>query len=104
VVLGRFTSPEEWEAVVRSALASGDWVVQEYVESLPYLFQDGEQGCSPHDVVWGPFVFGATYAGAILRVQPKALEGIVNLTRGASEGILLEVERGGGPRPPATAP
>jgi hypothetical protein len=92
VMLGRFTPPEEWSAALQSALGSGDWVVQDHVESLPYLFQNGEDGCSPHDVVWGPFVFGTTYAGTILRVQPKTLEGIVNLTRGASEGILLEVE------------
>jgi len=92
VILGRFTSPEEWAAAVRQAQAGGDWVVQEHVESLPYLFQHGESGCCPHDVVWGPFVFGTTYGGAILRVQPKALQGIVNLTRGAKEAILLEVD------------
>ena len=70
----------------------GDWVVQEYIQSRPYLFQAGRYGCSPHDVVWGPFVFGSTYAGTILRVQPKSIDGIVNLSRGATEGILLELE------------
>jgi hypothetical protein len=95
VILGRFTPPAAWKASLQSALPAGDWVVQDYVESLPYLFQDGEEGCSSHDIVWGPFVFGATFAGAILRVQPRALEGIVNLTRGASEGILLEIDGSG---------
>jgi hypothetical protein len=94
VILGRFSSPEEWDAALAAALAGGDWIAQEYVESLPYLFQAGEHGCCPHDVVWGPFVFGDRYAGAILRVQPKILQGIVNLTRGATEGIVLEVDDG----------
>lgn len=95
VVIGRFTTQGAWDAHLAEVAAGGDWIVQAYVESRPYLFQNGEHGCSPHDVVWGPFVFGSTYAGAILRVQPKKLEGIVNLTRGATEGVLFEV--GGAP-------
>jgi hypothetical protein len=94
VFLGRFSTAEQWGTAIDAAVASGDWIVQEYVESLPYLFQAGSVGCCPHDVVWGPFVFGSRYCGAILRVQPKALEGIVNLTRGATEGIILEVDDG----------
>jgi len=92
VVLGRFAAPEEWEATLAEALESGDWVAQEHVASYPYLFQDGAYGCSPHDVVWGFFVFGSTPGGEIIRAQPRHLGGIVNLTRGASEGILLEVD------------
>ncbi|HVS01086.1 MAG TPA: hypothetical protein VMW27_31000 [Thermoanaerobaculia bacterium] len=92
VVLGIFSTPNEWEAAVGSAFSQGDWLAQEYIESLPYLFQAGSYGCSPHDVVWGPFVSGSTYAGTILRVQPKSLQGIVNLSQGATEGILLEVD------------
>ncbi len=92
VVIGRFSTPGDWETMVARAMSEGDWLAQEYVESLPYLFQAGSHGCSPHDVVWGPFVSGSTYAGTILRVQPKALKGIVNLSHDATEGILLEVE------------
>jgi hypothetical protein len=92
VILGRFSTPGDWEKAVARAFSDGDWLAQEYVESLPYLFQAGRHGCSPHDVVWGPFVSGSTYAGTILRVQPKALEGIVNLSQEATEGILLEVD------------
>jgi len=93
VLIGRFTSQEEWETVLAREATGNDWIVQEYVESRPYLFQNDEHGCSPHDAVWGPFVFGNTYAGAFLRLQPKRLLGIVNLTRGATEGVLLEVAR-----------
>ncbi|HEY6324509.1 MAG TPA: hypothetical protein VJA16_23430 [Thermoanaerobaculia bacterium] len=92
VIIGRFTAAADWRSAVAATLAAGDWIVQEYVESLPFLFQDGAAGCSPHDVVWGPFVFGDTYAGTILRLQPKTLGGIVNLSREATEGIILEVD------------
>jgi len=92
VILGRFTSAADWRSAVEATMAAGDWIVQEYVESLPFLFQEGDAGCSPHDVVWGPFVFGDAYAGTILRLQPKALGGIVNLSREATEGVILEVD------------
>jgi hypothetical protein len=91
VVIGRFTSQEEWDRVLARGAAGNDWIVQDYVESRPYLYQNDEHGCSPHDVVWGPFVFGRTYSGTILRLQPKQLLGIVNLVRGATEGVLFEV-------------
>ncbi|HSU84406.1 MAG TPA: hypothetical protein VLR69_18450 [Thermoanaerobaculia bacterium] len=92
VVLGRTSTDAAWGEALRRALTEGDWLVQELVESLPFLYQSGLHGCSPHDAIWGPFVFGSTFAGAGLRVQPKAKEGIVNLHRGATVGIVLEVE------------
>lgn len=91
VSLGRFTSPAAWSDVVRTAFANGSWIVQEKVESLPYLYQSGADGCSVHDVIWGPFFFGPTYGGMILRMQPKADGGAVNLSLTATEGIVLEV-------------
>jgi hypothetical protein len=94
VVIGRLSSAEDWEAAVAAALDGGDWIAQEHVESRPFLFQAGEQGCCPHDAIWGPFVFGARYAGVILKVQPKPLGGVVNLWRGATEGIVFEVDDG----------
>jgi len=92
VSLGAFTPAPEWEELIGTAFASGNWVVQERIESLPYLYQNGESGCSVHDVIWGPFLFGQTYAGMILRMQPKADGGAVNLSLTATEGILLEVD------------
>jgi hypothetical protein len=92
VVLGRFATAEEWRATVGKALAQdGAWVVQEQLESLPYLYQSGDQGCEIHDVIWGPFVFAGSYAGVILRMQPKASGGAVNLSLHATEGIVVEV-------------
>ncbi|MEA2690804.1 MAG: hypothetical protein QOJ16_191 [Acidobacteriota bacterium] len=92
VSLGAFTPAAEWEELIQTAFASGNWVVQERIESLPYLYQSGKSGCSVHDVIWGPFLFGQTYAGMILRMQPKADGGAVNLSLTATEGVLLEVD------------
>jgi hypothetical protein len=91
VFLGRFTPAPRWDELVRQALESGDWVVQELLESRSYLYQCGDYGCAPHDVIWGPFVFGNTYGGVILRMQPKADGGAVNLSLTATEGIVFEV-------------
>jgi hypothetical protein len=91
VVLGKFAAPERWREALATALREGDWVVQETLESLPYLYQSGDYGCSIHDVIWGPFVFGDRYGGVVLRMQPAAAGGPVNLTLHATEGIVLEV-------------
>jgi hypothetical protein len=91
VALGKVTPAERWRELAEAALASGQWVVQEVLESRPYLYQNGAHGCSPHDVVWGPFVFGDRYGGVILRMQPKAAGGAVNLSLHATAGIVLEV-------------
>ncbi len=92
VYVGLFTNPAEWEGVVRNALASKNWVAQEYIPSRPYLYQSGDHGCSPHDVIWGPFVFGERYGGAILRMQPQADASVVNLSLTATEGLIFEVD------------
>jgi hypothetical protein len=92
VHLGRTTPPERWAELVRQAVGAGSWVAQELVESLPYVYQAGEEGWAEHDVIWGLFVFGGSYQGGFLRMLPKAERRVVNTTRGASEGILFEVE------------
>jgi hypothetical protein len=67
-------------------------VVQDYVESLPYLYQCGEQGCAEHDLVWGFFAFGDVYGGGFLRMMPKGGSGVVNAAQGASEGVIMETQ------------
>lgn len=91
VVLGKFASPEKWRWTLDRALAEGDWVVQQILESLPYLYQSGDYGCSIHDMVWGPFVFGERYGGVVLRMQPQSVGGAINLSLSASEGVVFEV-------------
>ena len=94
VQIGRRLSAQAWEEVVAAALSSTDpWVVQEHVESLPYLYLDRARGCCEHDVVWGLYAFGSSYGGSFLRLMSKAGgSGVVNSAQGATEGLIMEVE------------
>jgi hypothetical protein len=97
VHVGRFTPQERWNRLVAQALADGQWVVQEYLESPPYLFL-ARSGPALHDLVWGLFTFGnERYGGNFFRVQEKRPggRGVVNATQGASFGLVLEVETAG---------
>ena len=89
---GWATPAERWRELVREAAAAGDWVAQEYLTSRPYLFQSGEQGHAPHEVVWGLFCFGKRYGGGFLRIMPHGEgDGVLNAARGATEAFIYEV-------------
>jgi hypothetical protein len=79
-------------------MAAGDWVVQERIESVPLVYQDGAEGQAEHDVVWGLFAWGAPgFAGGYLRMLPRRPDGgmrVVNATQGASKGLIFEVDGG----------
>lgn len=90
---GRMISSNEWKQLIEKALKENNWVVQEYIESLPYLYQAGEKGCAAHHGVWGFFVFGSRYAGGFVRVLPeKDNKGVINSHLGAEESMILEVK------------
>jgi hypothetical protein len=91
VAIGEFTPPATWESLVDRALTRVDSVVQERLNSLPYLYQHGVYGAEICDMIWGPFLFGRTYGGLFLRTQPKAARNVVNLTQAATEGTVFEV-------------
>lgn len=94
VHLGPATAPETWAEVVTRAARdeTGSWIVQEYAESLPLFFQNGEEGARAHDVIWGFFVFGEDYGGGFLRMMPQGAGEVINAARGASEGVFWEVD------------
>jgi len=95
VHVGKFRTDAEWRAVIERALADGDWVVQEYLEMVPYCFQQGAEGAGRHDMVWGLFVFGDHFGGAFLRMQPAGgAGGLVNTNQGAEVGVLLNLDEG----------
>jgi hypothetical protein len=92
VSVGRFCTASEWNAAIARALHERDWVVQEYLQTVPYLFQHGDEGAVPHDLVWGLFAFGSDFGGAFLRMMPAGGgKGVVNAHQGAQSGVLLEL-------------
>lgn len=92
VHVGRSTAPADWQRAVARALADGDWIVQDYVATRPYLYQNGDDEVCRHLVIWGLYMFGESYGGALLRLQPLEGDAIVNIHRGASASVLLEIE------------
>jgi uncharacterized circularly permuted ATP-grasp superfamily protein len=93
VCIGRKSSEEKWEKVLKTAVREKKWLVQELVESSPGLYQCGENGYDLHDTVWGFFIFGSRYSGAWARVMPqKSNKGVINCHQGATVSIIFEVE------------
>jgi len=93
VHVGRYLAPDAWEARVREAVEGGGWIVQERVESRPYVYPP-QPGAAPvpHTVIWGLFCTGWRYGGGCLRMLPQgAGEGVVSGARGAYEGAILEI-------------
>jgi hypothetical protein len=96
VYLGRNTLPASWTEKVTEALADGQWVVQEALESVPYRLLDEELGVVPHDVVWGLYVFGGEFRGGYLRVAPRERKSLLNAAQGASVIPFLEIDAAAG--------
>ncbi len=94
VCVGKYTSPLLWKEMVKVAFRNKNWLAQEFVSSLPFLYQTAPTGCCGHDVVWGVFIFGESYAGTFLRVLPreKNTKGVINSHMGAEYSVVFEVE------------
>jgi hypothetical protein len=94
VRVGKFHTDVGWSAVVEGALHDGDWIVQEYLETVPYCFLNAAaDAAGRHDMVWGLFVFGDHYGGALLRMQPVgSASGVVNIHQGAEIGVMLDLD------------
>jgi glutathione synthase/RimK-type ligase-like ATP-grasp enzyme len=94
VYIGQHTPQPKWEELLETAVHQGNWLVQEFVSSLPLLYQDGEVGCEVHNVVWGFLVLGSQYGGTVIRVLPqKHDKGVINYHQGAKVGVLFEVNQ-----------
>jgi hypothetical protein len=93
VYVGEYISDSQWGKLVANALKEKSWIVQEYYQSLPYLFQAGEIGGSLHQAVWGFMVFGTEYVGGILRVLAnEKCQGVINSHQGAEKTVIFQVE------------
>lgn len=91
---GSKASAERWRRLAEQALASGDWVVQRWVSSQPFVFQAGDEGCCAYDLVWGAFVFGDSYGGAMVRMLPSERRAVINQRQGALIGLVFELAAG----------
>ncbi|CAM2064434.1 hypothetical protein SCOR_03635 [Sulfidibacter corallicola] len=90
VTVGRFSTTDTWATTLRKALDEGNWIVQETVTPRQlYYYHEGT--CIPHAVNWGPFIFGGTFGGMFMRVQPAMFDKPISRGCGASEGIMFEV-------------
>jgi hypothetical protein len=91
VFIGRATSPSEWEAALATAMKQRDWVVQPYIESKPFPYQNGEESLAAHAAIWGVFTVGSEVGGVFLRISAQT-DAVVNSARGALDSVVLEVE------------
>lgn len=89
VVVGRFATSEGWRDQVDAALEGG-WIVQEYLAGVPRTFQQGAVGTGDYDVNWGLYVFGDTFGGIFFRMAPIGTTPVLNISRGARIGVVLE--------------
>ena len=90
VHLGRNMTPSAWQALIDKALDEGEWIVQEFADSLPFLLGDAKGNPAWQDIVWGTFDYGGRYAGAFLRHKPCEQEGIINAAQGATIGVYYD--------------
>jgi len=92
VFMGCNTPQDQWEETLKKALAEGNWMMQEFVESLPFYFLAGEI-CEPHILNWGLFAFGQKFGGGFARMMPTHHEGPVTRFKSASEAMVFEVDK-----------
>lgn len=96
VVVGRFSTSIEWEKTLRGALASRDWLVQEYCPPDPVVVCDDYLGITPFELVWGIFHLSDEYGGAFVRGVPGLRKektnrsGVINSSQGAREFPVFE--------------
>ncbi len=93
VIIGRETDEQGWNESIENALCRGDWMVQEILDTDPIYYQYGAEGCEPHHLVFGVYNVGNKFAGALVRMLPRSGSGVVNISRGAFQNMLLEVSQ-----------
>jgi hypothetical protein len=77
VLVGRDASPEEWHTRIDAGVASGDQVVQEFVEPVPYRVTlanaDGQPFSTYIRPLFGPFLFDGRSASVGVRYLPPGM-------------------------------
>ncbi|MEV0136579.1 hypothetical protein AB0H83_50165 [Dactylosporangium sp. NPDC050688] len=98
VLMGRDATTAEWAAAITEAVTSGEWVVQERVESLRFpmtvRYDTGAVATDQVAPVLGPFVIGGQPAGCLARYFPDGADGVVSVERhGAAQNIAVAANR-----------
>lgn len=92
IFLGKRSSAAEWERVISTALANGDYVVQEIIElrteEFP-IFNEKEWSLQAMYVDTNPFIFRGKVDGAMVRLSDSP---IVNVTSGGGETGFFVLE------------
>ncbi|MER6067847.1 hypothetical protein ABT187_03110 [Streptomyces sp. NPDC001817] len=86
VLIGRFCERAEWEAKVAEAVAGGDHIAQEFVETIPCRMEfadDSGPGSYEADVypVFGPYIFDGRAGGLGVRYLPGGRQGIISVQK-----------------------
>jgi len=94
VSIGRFIPETQWkQRVMEASHDRNPWVVQEWVESYPFIFQEGENGYAEFNLVLGLFCLGHRYSGGWGRVLPRYnAQAVLNIYQGAKAIVILEVD------------
>jgi hypothetical protein len=91
VLVGRYMTVADWTSALASALTTGGWIAQEYCAPGRILTHHPDHGICPHDLIWGVFGFGGSYAGAFVRARRTAdRTGVINSATGATEFLVFE--------------
>ena len=92
IFLGKHASDAEWDGILQTALADGDYVVQEVIElhteEFP-VFNEHGWSLEPMYVDTNPFIFRGRVDGAMVRLSDSP---IVNVTSGGGETGFFVLE------------
>lgn len=93
--IGKEQSREQWESIVANTLAEGNYIVQEFIKSVPIELPvmsllDNTVEIVPSNCVIAPFLIDQKISGYFVRGLPVKNGNVINRGRGAlMTGVLL---------------
>jgi len=91
VYIGKFTTQQTWEEIIAKTLTKGQFVAQEFMDSINFNAPNANNEWTPHKLIWGAFGFGKYHGGVWVRMLEVGKGGgVINSARGAVEAIVFE--------------
>ena len=90
VHVGRYSNDQKWQELSNELLTNNKYVIQQFYPSNALLAENGDQGYTLFDCIWGVFSFAGTYGGMNLRIMPQGNFGIINAAQGAQVALVFE--------------